>query len=398
MEHIKTALVLSGGGARGSYEIGVWKALRELGIEIDIVTGTSIGAVNGAMVVVDQYEKAEALWKELETDAVFDINKEGTLQSLEILGMPADELIAYGKEFFRNGGASNSRMQSLFEKHIDEDEFRNSKIDYGLVVTEFPSLTGEELFIDEIPKGQLHKYIMASASCFPAAKPTDIDGQKYIDGGYYDNMPIEMALNKGAKRIIAVNLKAIGVTDIDNLKRAEDTVDFTLIEPVWDLGNFLYFDPKNAQNNITLGYLATMRKFGKYDGTNYTFEKGSLAAMDLARGELSAKYFGLEPKAIYTEESLLAALEPRVLDAQVALKKQSGHLRTITGELAVPNISLFVANLKEKINHSSLVILIAQSLRDNQEKSIYLKGFCRSLLREEVLAASYILKKGLLKD
>ena len=47
----KTALVLSGGGSRGAYEIGVWKALKTLGIQIDMVMGTSVGAINGAMIV-----------------------------------------------------------------------------------------------------------------------------------------------------------------------------------------------------------------------------------------------------------------------------------------------------------------------------------------------------------
>ena len=46
---MKRAVVLSGGGSKGSYEIGVWKALRRLHIKYDIVTGTSIGALNGAL-------------------------------------------------------------------------------------------------------------------------------------------------------------------------------------------------------------------------------------------------------------------------------------------------------------------------------------------------------------
>ena len=51
----KTALVFGGGGSRGAYEIGVWQALNELGIEINIVTGASIGAVNGASVCTRKY-------------------------------------------------------------------------------------------------------------------------------------------------------------------------------------------------------------------------------------------------------------------------------------------------------------------------------------------------------
>ncbi|MEG0918755.1 MAG: patatin-like phospholipase family protein [Anaerovoracaceae bacterium] len=396
MSNKKTALVLSGGGAKGSYEIGVWKALRELDIPIDMVFGTSIGSVNGAMVVIDKYEEAEKLWLEIVTDEVFDIERSGTLENLAVLGMPADELLGYAKEIAK-GGADKKSMKDIFEKYIDEDAFRKSPRDYGLCTTEFPSLKGRELFKDDIPVGQLTDFITASASCFPAAKPTEIDGQKYIDGGFFDNLPVDMALAKGAERIIAVNLRAVGVVDKNCIAKARDNSEFYLIEPVWDLGNFLYFDPKNAENNIQLGYLATMRKFGRLDGQNYTFHKGAFGKMDIARAECAAKFFSLEPKIIYDEATLLEALAPKVLDAQVALHKQAGHIHNLAGEVGVPNLLTFVSNLKEKINISSLVVLIGESLRDKEDKSIYLSTLCRSLLREEVFAASYILKKDLLK-
>mgnify|MGYP004482230145 CR=1 FL=1 len=70
----KTAFVLSGGGSRGAYEIGVWKALKELGVEIDMVFGTSVGAINGAMVAQDEPELAEKLWKQMQTSMIFDID------------------------------------------------------------------------------------------------------------------------------------------------------------------------------------------------------------------------------------------------------------------------------------------------------------------------------------
>ena len=58
---MKRALVLGGGGSKGAYELGVWRALDELGISFDIVTGTSIGAMIGAMYVQKQYERCLAL-------------------------------------------------------------------------------------------------------------------------------------------------------------------------------------------------------------------------------------------------------------------------------------------------------------------------------------------------
>ena len=59
---MKRAIVLSGGGAKGGYEIGAWKAFRRLGIDFDIVTGTSVGALNGVLMVQNDFFKAYKLW------------------------------------------------------------------------------------------------------------------------------------------------------------------------------------------------------------------------------------------------------------------------------------------------------------------------------------------------
>ena len=59
------ALALEGGGAKGAYQIGAWKALREAGVKIDAVAGTSVGALNGALIVMGDLEKAEAIWYNL---------------------------------------------------------------------------------------------------------------------------------------------------------------------------------------------------------------------------------------------------------------------------------------------------------------------------------------------
>ena len=61
----KTAIVLAGGGSRGAYQIGVWKALREMGIDYQLVTGTSVGALNGVLMVQQEYDKALAVWEDI---------------------------------------------------------------------------------------------------------------------------------------------------------------------------------------------------------------------------------------------------------------------------------------------------------------------------------------------
>jgi NTE family protein len=67
---MKRALVLCGGGSLGSYEIGAWRKLKEKGLTFDIVTGASIGAINGAMVVMDDYDTALKMWEKINTDEV----------------------------------------------------------------------------------------------------------------------------------------------------------------------------------------------------------------------------------------------------------------------------------------------------------------------------------------
>ena len=62
------ALVLGGGGAKGSYEVGVWKALNKLNMKFDIVTGVSIGSINGAFYVANEYKKCLKMWRTITTN------------------------------------------------------------------------------------------------------------------------------------------------------------------------------------------------------------------------------------------------------------------------------------------------------------------------------------------
>ena len=69
---MKRAIVLSGGGGKGSYQIGVWKALKKLHKKYDVVTGTSVGALNGAYMVQNDFQKAMDTWKNINYEMIFD--------------------------------------------------------------------------------------------------------------------------------------------------------------------------------------------------------------------------------------------------------------------------------------------------------------------------------------
>ena len=130
-----------------------------------------------------------------------------------------------------------------------------------------------EITKKEIPKELLKKYLLASASCFPAFQKTKIKGKDYIDGGYYDLLPISLAVNLGADTIIAVALDTKKVSLPDNAKE----IPITIIQPHRELGSFLSFDDKQSQRSIILGYHDTLKEFKKLDGEIFTFKVGELA-------------------------------------------------------------------------------------------------------------------------
>lgn len=260
----KTAVVLAGGGSRGAYQIGVWRALRELGISFDIVTGTSVGALNGALMVQGDYDAAVELWENISSkDVMTDILDESALPSLD----SATVWATFIREVMEKGGADIAPLENMIRSRVDEERFRSSPIDFALVTVEYPSLKPWELTKAQIPEGMLSDYLLASSACFPAFKTREIHGVKYMDGGYHDNLPISLAQKLGAQEIIAVDLQSVGV--VRKLRQSPDKL--TVIRPNWNLGPFILFDKTFARRNIALGYLDTMRAFGKLVGWQYAF-------------------------------------------------------------------------------------------------------------------------------
>ncbi|MBE6159603.1 MAG: patatin-like phospholipase family protein [Lactobacillales bacterium] len=255
------AIVLSGGGAKGSYEIGVWKALRKLNINYDIVTGTSVGALNGALMVQKSYLKALFLWYNIHYDDIFEMKKNYTKEEINDLY----------KDGILNGGVDVSNLENTIKKCIRPNSFFKSKIKFGLVTVKVPSLKHVYMTKDKLTKNNLHDYLVASASCFPAFKLKKINNEHYIDGGFYDNMPINLAIEMGATEVIAVDLDAIGVKR--NLKY---DVPVTYITPKNKIDSFLKFEKNSARRGMRLGYNDTMKHYKKLDGDLYTFKLNNL--------------------------------------------------------------------------------------------------------------------------
>ncbi|WP_312814569.1 patatin-like phospholipase family protein [Sedimentibacter sp.] len=263
-------LVLEGGGAKGAYHVGAYKALKELNIEIGGIAGTSIGAINGAMMVQDDYDLLEKIWYSINSYELFDIDEKAIvdLKHFNLNEINFSYLLHQSKEILNNRGLDTSKIRALFDTYIDEDKIRNSTIDYGIVTVNLTDKKPVELYKEDIPKGKLTEFLIASAN-LPAFRIEEVDGKKYLDGGFYNNLPISMLVNKGYTDIIAVRTMAVGIVR----KVRNKDVRITYIQPAdGSLGSMLEaldFNRERADELIKLGYYDAMKVFKKLKGFRY---------------------------------------------------------------------------------------------------------------------------------
>lgn len=262
-------LVLEGGGARGAYHVGAYKAIKELNIEIGGIAGTSIGAINGAMMVQGDYELLEKIWLSVDSYELFDLDEKTVedLRHFNLRDINFSYLLHQSKEILSNRGLDTSRIRELFDYYIDEDKIRSSNIDFGIVTVNLTDKKPMELMKEDIPEGKLIDFLIASAN-LPAFRIEEVDGKKYLDGGFYNNLPIDILANKGYKNIIAVRTLAIGIIRKAKIK----DLNIIFIQPVESLGSMLGaldFNRERAEEYINLGYYDAMKVFKKLKGFKY---------------------------------------------------------------------------------------------------------------------------------
>ena len=302
----RKALVLAGGGARGSNQVGVWRALTELGWNPQIITGTSVGSLNGAMFALDLYETARDMWTSIRSQDVMELPEE--TRNLT-------ELHQFLRDVVRAGGMDVTPLEEIVERVLDEDALRASPIRFGLVTVEKRGLKPRELPLEEIPKGKVKDYLLASAACFPALRAKQIDGVQFLDGGYRDNMPTGLAQKMGAEELVCVDLEGVGIT-LPN----RTGLPTTMVRSYWELGDILHFDPDTARRNIELGYYDTLRAFGRLRGCAYAVAKNEQTAQDAAafRQRFDAVQKAVKAKYPVTLTADLALKLANMQDAELA--------------------------------------------------------------------------------
>ena len=259
-------LVFAGGGARGAYQIGVWKALNEMNVDICAVAGTSIGAINGALFVQGAFDTAYELWEKIAADGVISVSPE---MEDETNLLKLRNIFKLAGEIRRNDGLDTKPLENLLYRIIDEDAIRSSGMDFALTAY---SLTDKKLLfpdMENIPEGALVQYLLAS-SCLPVFKPRKIDGKTLIDGGMADNMPLDILMKKGIRDIITVNVKGIGFYKDFNTSGC-NIINIECKKP--HIGT-LDFNSEGIKKSITEGYLDCKKTFGRLFGDEAYFNIG----------------------------------------------------------------------------------------------------------------------------
>lgn len=263
---MKKAIVLAGGGAKGAYEAGFLKAIHENQWDYQIVTGTSIGALNACLLAQKDIDVLLNLWEHIEENDVFAGGLPDLSFDFDHMLDQSHLAISFFKKYFKEKGADITPLKHLIRQLLDEEKLLQSSIDLGLCTVEYPSLKPLYITKKEMPREFIYDYLLASASCFPLFPVHHFGGYSYIDGGYYDNVPIDLALAMGAQEILVIDMN-YPVKHPYYLHRP----DICYTYPTVELSGFMDFSKDSIQRLLRIGYQQGQKTMNKYVGNRYTF-------------------------------------------------------------------------------------------------------------------------------
>ena len=262
---MKIGLVLAGGGGKGAYELGVWKALDELKLTkyITVFSGTSIGAFNSVLFAMNDMKRADELWEEVTMDKLVPISKSELIKrgiGLYIGGKNLQLAKKFLNYKLEHGAIANDGAIEVVEKYLDFNKIKeNNKICYA-ACTKLSDFSAKYFKINDFDEETGKKIVLASASLPLIYDCTEVLGEKYIDGGIADNIPIQPVYGENCNIIIVVLLSK------------EVQVDRTL----YPNSKLIVISPENLDENTITGTLnlnTDAKRIRIIEGYNDTINK-----------------------------------------------------------------------------------------------------------------------------
>ena len=264
-------LALQGGGARGAYQIGAYYAFKKAHIKFNAVVGTSIGAFNGALIASGKEKELLDFWCHVSIGELLNFDKEYIRKKIE-KEFDFDYIKLGFKNFIhilKSKGIAIDGLEKILDTYLDEDTLLKNKMDFGICTVRLKDFKPLYIFKKDMIKEKIKDYILASCYLPIFHLEKKVDDHYYIDGGFFDNTPLNMLIEKGCKKIYVVELNPI----INFSRKPLKEVEIIKITPKRSLGGVLIFDTKTLIENIKMGYYDTLRVIKKYDGKYYCFKR-----------------------------------------------------------------------------------------------------------------------------
>ena len=320
-------IVLEGGGAKGSYQIGVWRALAEAGVKIKGIAGASVGALNGALICQGELKKAEQLWSSISYGKVLAGSDSLLAAISERSAVPNKKAADEAKQVIEGRGFDISPLKKLIAENIDTAAIKASPRE--LYAVTFSLEEKRELTIDirALPEDKMCDMLLASAY-LPGFRQEKLQGQYFLDGGMLNSVPVNVLLERGYKDVIVVRIYGVGIT---RPVRVPKGVHVYEVSPSESIGGLLEFDRKQSIRNMKLGYYDGLRLLYGYCGSRFYFDCNAAEAQcfDFKRMEEFGEALSLERFHIYRPEAFLKKLQRadarRILDGEVSVFAKEGQ-------------------------------------------------------------------------
>jgi NTE family protein len=268
---MKVGLALAGGGVKGSYQIGAYYAFKKCHIQFNGIVGTSIGAANGAALASGKYKELLKMWKSIDPGALLEIEP-SLLNSYKNNDDKIKQIVSSLKissSAIKKHGFPSKNIKELMTNIIDVKNLKRNNIDYGLATFNFSKKEPVYIYKEDIPTADFINYVMASCSLPIFKLDKVIDNNLYIDGGFYDNCPTNMLLEKNYDLVYEVKINGIGLSR----KPIKSNAKIITIAPSRDNGSIMEMNHDKIVDNIYMGYYDTLKVLNKYWGYKYIFNK-----------------------------------------------------------------------------------------------------------------------------
>ena len=256
---MKLGIALAGGGARGSYQIGAWKALLEHGIfdKISAFSGASVGSLNAVLFAMGEYDLAYETWMSLNKDSLFVLEK-------NILKRIVDEKL----KILDRGVYSTDKLEELVFNTVDFDKIKGKEVYittthlisekgsfFDLLYTNYRHYIKKDeqiryININSIEDKEKPNVLLASCAIPVAFQPVKVKNEIFYDGGVLDNTPYKPLIEAGCDTIIVIDLFTFSPMRVRKIKEA----NVYTVYPKRSLRGILDFSHKHIKHRFDLGY------------------------------------------------------------------------------------------------------------------------------------------------